>query len=523
MHSRDPGKGDELFEDEFERTLAAPDDGIANFSGFVFPSANYAKRQFSAKCIFNRATFVGAADFSGATFCEPAIFSDAIFLQHANFWASTFLKEAVFAWATFAQGASFITAKFIQEARFNWARFANATDFSAARFSKDARFNAAVFVGDVHFNVIRPTLLPGTTESGRAPRWDPFIATVFERRADFREATFSERAEFRQTQFRDDRAGEPSAIFSSARFDKPMLVVFYGVHLGQALFHNCDVSEFRFTKVRWRSRANGKRMVFEEDESLRLDQVDTIALRADEGGPDRLNYALIAELYQQPKKNYDDRRDYWTAGDFHYGEMEMKRLATPNPNPLSRWVARKVKTWLARENPGFLARQAKRKGCSEGSLHALRCRWHQAMGLAAWYKRASEYGESYGRPLFWLAVILVFFMFLFPVLGLRPTAKSPQEQAALGQLLNPAKAELAVLSYSNLIRYRSLEVGGARVTLWSVLGHSLMTTVGVAAFQRDLAYDPCYPWGRLLAIVENVLTSTLVALFLLAIRRQFRR
>ena len=50
-----------------------------------------------------------------------------------------------------------------------------------------------------------------------------------------------------------------------------------------------------------------------------------------------------------------------------------------------------------------------------------------------------------------------------------------------------------------------------------------MTTISVAAFQRDLTYEPTYPWGRLLAIVEILLTSTLLALFLLAVRRQFRR
>jgi hypothetical protein len=79
------------------------------------------------------------------------------------------------------------------------------------------------------------------------------------------------------------------------------------------------------------------------------------------------------------------------------------------------------------------------------------------------------------------------------------------------------------LSYSNYRHYHSTEPGGARVTVWSLLGHSAMTTLSIAAFQRDLAYEPSYPWGRLLAIVEIVLTSTLLALFLLAVRRQFRR
>jgi hypothetical protein len=36
-------------------------------------------------------------------------------------------------------------------------------------------------------------------------------------------------------------------------------------------------------------------------------------------------------------------------------------------------------------------------------------------------------------------------------------------------------------------------------------------------------YEPSYPWGRLLALFEVLLTSTLIALFLLAVRRQFRR
>ena len=54
-------------------------------------------------------------------------------------------------------------------------------------------------------------------------------------------------------------------------------------------------------------------------------------------------------------------------------------------------------------------------------------------------------------------------------------------------------------------------------------GHKAWLNLGVAAFQRDLAYEPSYPSGRLLALLELLLTSTLIALFLLAVRRQFRR
>jgi hypothetical protein len=50
-----------------------------------------------------------------------------------------------------------------------------------------------------------------------------------------------------------------------------------------------------------------------------------------------------------------------------------------------------------------------------------------------------------------------------------------------------------------------------------------MTALSVAGFQKELIYQPAYPWGRALALLELLLTSTLIALFLLALRRQFRR
>jgi hypothetical protein len=50
-----------------------------------------------------------------------------------------------------------------------------------------------------------------------------------------------------------------------------------------------------------------------------------------------------------------------------------------------------------------------------------------------------------------------------------------------------------------------------------------ITAIDTATFQRNPEYSPVYPWGRVLGIIETLLTSSLFALFLLAIRRQFRR
>jgi hypothetical protein len=56
-----------------------------------------------------------------------------------------------------------------------------------------------------------------------------------------------------------------------------------------------------------------------------------------------------------------------------------------------------------------------------------------------------------------------------------------------------------------------------------LIGKSGITAIDTATFQRTPEYTPVFPWGRVVAIFETLLTSSLFALFLLAIRRQFRR
>jgi hypothetical protein len=288
---------------------------------------------------------------------------------------------------------------------------------------------------------------------------------------------------FRETQFLGDPA-VPSAIFTSTRLEKPDTVIFDNTYLDCALFHKCDVSKFAFSEVRWRRRKNGKCMVF--DEVVDLKHPAAKALVPEFPGwasSNERNYVLIAEVYQQLKKNYDDRRDYWTAGDFHYGEMEMKRLSSPRRNRVLRWL-------------------------------------HRNLGLVAWYKYTSECGESYVRPAVWLAALLVAFALLYPLAGLRSTDR------AGGAALSHASAQPAgasIVSYSTLPGFLLKEPSGRFVGALKFFGHSAVTTLGVAFLQRELSYEPGYPWGRLLSWLQLLLTYTLVALFLLAVRRQFRR
>src|SRR5208337_1955148 len=155
------------------------------------------------------------------------------------------------------------------------------------------------------------------------------------------------------------------------------------------------------------------------------------------------DYRAVAQIYQQLKKNYDSRLDYWTANEFHFGEMEMKRLA----GPLNGW---------------FLG---------------LRRWWHRNFSFVAWYRRASDYGNSYVKPAVWL---LFFILLLFPALfplhgaGLRRQGDKPAETYASTWNFQKGYGE-------NLYAEARL------------FGKSAITSVDTATFQKSAEYAPTYP------------------------------
>jgi len=571
MHSRNPNKDDTAFQSELEEVLRQSGRGIADLTGFVFPSSNYTKRTFDARCVFDEAAFLATADFRGAVFRQLARFRRVVFSHGALLVGTAFEADADFMEATFVEGADFRGCIFAGAAVFSAARFLKISFFSGAKFGATAQFADAAFNGHALFNegifqavayfnnvvfreyavfklakFIGPANFIGArftqtaefrlvrftqpvsfekVEFGHVAEFDDaqfedavnlkqtifseeahFIRTrfmvgtdfqdaMFVLDADFRDATFEGDAsfllatfrkgadfsggsftqeanfsrasfhgavEFHQTQFRRAGGRQPGPAFARARFERPEDTIFADTYLGEALFYRCDVSKLGFSNVHWRRRENRKAVAFEEVVDL-SHQAAGFGLRPDPSSPDERNYIVIAELYQQLKKNYDDRRDYWTAGDFHYGEMEMKRLSSPRRNKVLRWL-------------------------------------HRNLGLVAWYKYASEYGENYVLPVLWLVVLLLAFALVYPLAGLTPGATVGHIAAA------------------------SFEQGSGQVGLAEAYaGPGIMTTVGVAFFQRDLAYAPSYPWGRLVSWLQLLLTYTLVALFLLAVRRQFRR
>jgi hypothetical protein len=104
----------------------------------------------------------------------------------------------------------------------------------------------------------------------------------------------------------------------------------------------------------------------------------------------------------------------------------------------------------------------------------------------------------------WLFAVLLLFALVYPCAGLQRAGLSYSE--SYWSVWNAGR------SVDQRLRWEA-----------GLIGKSLLTAVDTAMFQKSIEYVPVYPWGRVLAIVEALLTSTLFGLFLLAIRRQFRR
>ena len=127
------------------------------------------------------------------------------------------------------------------------------------------------------------------------------------------------------------------------------------------------------------------------------------------------------------------------------------------------------------------------------------------------------------RPAVVLFVVLAIFTLLFPWAGLDLNENPPGSVAVLGTQQTPPAATTSELSYRHFPDFVRAYRGRKWVAPAAFFGNSLMTVLSVAGFQKELRYEPSYPWGRVLALLEILLTSTLAALFLLAVRRQFRR
>jgi uncharacterized protein YjbI with pentapeptide repeats len=374
LHSRSPEKDKKAFDEALEEHRKGKGD---NFSYFVFPAlADFSKTEFKERADFMLVWFRDESRFDEAKFSGMANFTGTLFDGKTRFQETKFNNGAVFS-AQFADGAefnaaqfdsrtSFSSAKFNQSAQasFQHAQFTGKTDFFSSTFGETA-FMWARFTGPVEFF--------HTKFIGKAN----FAATEFASQCRFINVQFNSGANFHGARFTAQTLiatiselggyGLP-AVFSGGEVDFRDVTIYpldtisiRNADLGQSRFLGTDLRKAEFVGVKW-PKKGGRFRVHDEDAQLSEGQT-----RA---------WHDIEHLYRQLKQNYEDRKDYERASDFHYGEKEMRRK---NPET-SRGL------WL----------------------------------LLILYWLVSGYGERWIRPLVWAAALLVVCAILYLFLGVSP-------------------------------------------------------------------------------------------------------
>jgi uncharacterized protein YjbI with pentapeptide repeats len=360
LHAPWDGKDLSAFQAAIDEIIekARQGSGVCDFSHCYFP-VNYDCRDleqaFEFHCNFYGSKFAGYADFNQVKFSEGAIFWKAEFFGVVAFTGAKFSKSAVFEEAKFSKDAYFTGAEFSGDAVFWRANFSENAYFWGVKFFEYATFEEAKFSGNTHFE-----------------------GAEFRQRADF---------------YKVETAKNATVNFQGVKLLKPQQVFFHHVDLSRWSFLDTDLRRIDFNDVtwgtipsisplrsrrwirRWERRHLSRRFLLRLLRlRLRLTPTRTALfdeIRVSKEKVKKARLAKVERLYRHLKQNYESQRDYGRAGDFYYGEMEMKRRQL---NPLGQ-----IPFWI--------------------------------------YRILSGYGESYPRALFWLIVMWLLFAVLFTVVG----------------------------------------------------------------------------------------------------------
>ncbi|MCK4404694.1 MAG: pentapeptide repeat-containing protein [candidate division Zixibacteria bacterium] len=460
FHSKKDDKDVTLFQRGLNEILSVVSVKAHDLTRFIFPEGVVFPKKFSKPVAFKKAIFRGEAHFNNSLFEKEADFVGTIFKDRANFWGVAFTDGADFYRALFEGDAYLGGAAFTGKANFRETVFKGEANFRDAFFRGETHFGGAAFKGELYFwNArfkgeagFRGAVFKGGTY---------FLYAAFKGEADFRDAAFKDKAYFTDATFEDtllinaeihDKKGFHQEIdFRSVKFSKPEKVIFQKVDLSKFRFLETDLRGVHFTDVDWnKEKGKGRNMVFDEVfHDPRTKKPD---------------YTLIAQLYRRLRANYEENLRYSEAGDFYIGEMEMTR---------------KAQTSIFKKLP------------------------------LLFYKTLSNYGESYYRPLGWIAAILLVFPLLFMFAGIQPVNLDRG---------NPT---------GDVVNYRlDFSIIESFAPTWEKLNDyytCFLYTMSVFSFIRDKKYTTIDNWGHTLFVVESILSPVTLAFFLLALRRRFKR
>jgi hypothetical protein len=233
-----------------------------------------------------------------------------------------------------------------------------------------------------------------------------FMSTIFKKestfwlsqfkRADFQGAKFSKND---QTLFQETNFGQTN--FTNIIFSHN--VIFRRTNLERVKFQDSKIDTAQFTECHFDESLKRKALYDEilihkrkksEEKRIKENNNKTSSIKFLEKirsyQISSKDYEEVEELNRQLKKNYENKKDYETAGDFHIGEMEMRRkkfIAELNEKNIG-------KNWFTKIFSFMYQNSARRF-------------------LLFWYRLFSKYGEKPGTVIISILVSWLLFFFLF--------------------------------------------------------------------------------------------------------------
>lgn len=286
LRRREQQCGYELFKliERFEKDSSVE---FIDLRGFSFPAVG-CSREFTKPVSFEFATFNGPANFNNAIFKKGLNFANSVSYEEMDFSKGQF-EQADFSRAIFNKPVSFNNVTFRSAVVFNAAKFNGGSLFHQVEFQNDCWLIAAKFGGITYFTEIKTngTLnFAGSTISGEFH---------FEGPAQIGDMTFAN-----ITQTRD----------ATIIFDK--------VDLSKVKFIDTNLENINFRDVNW-GHLVSKPSMFGMKRKILFDELQLSSPNK------KQDFEKVAENYRQLVLNYERKRDFDSAEDFHLGEMEMRR------------------------------------------------------------------------------------------------------------------------------------------------------------------------------------------------------
>ncbi len=301
----------------------------ANFTKSLFSGkrANFSYSTFSESANFKDVEFHkdGLVDFQGAKFSSLAFFERAHFAKHDG---STFKKTRFFNGVSFYEtefsgngDVIFESTYFVKKgsANFSYCRFSNTglVSFLLAQFSSElgAHFSNAKFLNCSEVDFTKCKFAGGSRFLFDHNNFWWRDDDQTEECVDFSFATFPSKGKviFEGTDFKKNGL----FLFRNIKTNNPENARFEDVFLGNCCFYKTDIKNILFKNVTFLKIKDFGSREFLADE-LKYKRFTT--------KKEKQSFLIhIETLYRQFKKFFEDQSDYSRAGDFHYGEMEMRR------------------------------------------------------------------------------------------------------------------------------------------------------------------------------------------------------